>query len=150
MQKVSMSWHHHGINVFHIITIKGYYLWMELNQPFQSLWVTVVWHNYESIYYTMQWLTTQGYENCHAILVGLAINYNSDDCDVTCASWCSWSRLTEKRTYMSRVSCQKGPICHAQAWQVGPFWLDTLDVSPALLTLCKGFTIYFVVSLTDG
>ena len=26
------------------------------------------------------------------------------------------------------VSCQKGPTCHAYAWQVGPFWQDTLDI----------------------
>ena len=26
-----------------------------------------------------------------------------------------------------RVSCQKGPICHAYAWQIGPFWQDTLE-----------------------
>ena len=25
------------------------------------------------------------------------------------------------------VSCQKGSTCHAYAWQVGPFWQDTLD-----------------------
>ena len=25
------------------------------------------------------------------------------------------------------VSCQKGPTCHAYAWQIGPFWQDTLD-----------------------
>ena len=31
-------------------------------------------------------------------------------------------------TYMSRVSCQKGPTRHACAWQIGPFWQDTLDV----------------------
>ena len=28
----------------------------------------------------------------------------------------------------SMVSCQKGPICHAYAWQIGPFWQDTLEV----------------------
>ena len=28
----------------------------------------------------------------------------------------------------SRVSCQKGPTCHAYAWQIGPFWQDTLDM----------------------
>ena len=31
--------------------------------------------------------------------------------------------------HMSRVSCQKGPTRHAYAWQIGPFWQDTLDVS---------------------
>ena len=30
--------------------------------------------------------------------------------------------------HMSRVSCQKGPTRHAYAWQIGPFWQDTLDV----------------------
>ena len=31
--------------------------------------------------------------------------------------WCIW-----------RVSCQKGPTCHADAWQIGPFWQDTRDL----------------------
>ena len=26
------------------------------------------------------------------------------------------------------VSCQKGPTHHAYAWQIGPFWQDTLDL----------------------
>ena len=29
---------------------------------------------------------------------------------------------------ISRVSCQKGPICHAWAWRVGPFRQDTIDI----------------------
>ena len=28
----------------------------------------------------------------------------------------------------SMVSCQKGPTCHAYAWQIGPFWHDTIDI----------------------
>ena len=28
----------------------------------------------------------------------------------------------------SMLSCQKGPTRHAYAWQVGPFWQDTLDI----------------------
>ena len=31
--------------------------------------------------------------------------------------------------HISRVSCQKGPTCHAYAWQIGPFWQDTLDIN---------------------
>ena len=27
------------------------------------------------------------------------------------------------------LSCQKGPIRHAYAWQIGPFGQDTLDIS---------------------
>ena len=26
------------------------------------------------------------------------------------------------------VSCQKGPTRHAYAWQIGPFWQDTLEM----------------------
>ena len=29
---------------------------------------------------------------------------------------------------ISRVSCKKGPTHHAYAWQIGPFWQDTLDI----------------------
>ena len=29
---------------------------------------------------------------------------------------------------ISRVSCQKGPVRHANAWPIGPFWQDTLDI----------------------
>ena len=29
--------------------------------------------------------------------------------------------------YISMVSCQKGPTCHAYAWQIGPFLQNTLD-----------------------
>ena len=29
--------------------------------------------------------------------------------------------------HISRVSCQKGPICHAYAWRVGPFWQDNIE-----------------------
>ena len=32
-----------------------------------------------------------------------------------------WDRI-------SMVSCQKGPTRHAYAWQIGPFWQDTLDM----------------------
>ena len=28
----------------------------------------------------------------------------------------------------SMVSCQKGPTSHAYAWQLGPFWQDTLEI----------------------
>ena len=29
---------------------------------------------------------------------------------------------------ISMVSCQKGPTRHAYAWQIGPFWQDTIDM----------------------
>ena len=38
---------------------------------------------------------------------------------------CIWSRELGT-VYNSRVSCQKGPTRHAYAWQIGPFWQDTL------------------------
>ena len=31
------------------------------------------------------------------------------------------------------ISCQKGPTRHAYAWQIGPFWQDTLDMRKANL-----------------
>ena len=33
-----------------------------------------------------------------------------------------------KHDDISMVSYQKGPTNHAYAWQIGPFWQDTLDV----------------------
>ena len=40
---------------------------------------------------------------------------------------------THKRHLILMVSCQKGPTRHAYAWQIGPFWQDTLDTSPLLI-----------------
>ena len=42
--------------------------------------------------------------------------------------------LTTPKTYattynISMVSCQKGPTRHAYAWQIGPFWQDTLHLA---------------------
>ena len=33
-----------------------------------------------------------------------------------------------KAEHKSRVSCQKGSTHHAYAWQIGPFWQDTLEI----------------------
>ena len=38
------------------------------------------------------------------------------------------SRQTIRCIHILRVSCQKGPTRHAYAWQIGPFWQDTLDI----------------------
>ena len=35
---------------------------------------------------------------------------------------------------MVMVSCQKGPTCHAYAWQIGPFWQDTHELVEVLHT----------------
>ena len=61
----------------------------------------------------------------------------------TSAKWQPFvNMLIPKVTHMSRVSCQKGPTHHAYAWQIGPFWQDTLDVGipvsqaqPALMVI---------------
>ena len=37
--------------------------------------------------------------------------------------------------HISRVSCKKGPTRHAYAWQIGPFWQDTLELY--LLVFCQ-------------
>ena len=36
------------------------------------------------------------------------------------------SLWSNKTAALSMVSCQKGPTRHAYAWQIGPFWQDTL------------------------
>ena len=33
-------------------------------------------------------------------------------------------------SHNSMVSCQNNPTRHAYAWQIGPFWQDTLELSP--------------------
>ena len=37
--------------------------------------------------------------------------------------------LLDGNIIKSMVSCQKGPTCHAYAWQIGPFWQDTFKMS---------------------
>ena len=37
-------------------------------------------------------------------------------------------RFATSWKFISRVSCQKGPTRHAYAWQIGPFWQDTLNL----------------------
>ena len=45
----------------------------------------------------------------------------------------AWRRLGHN----SMVSCQKGPTRHAYAWQIGPFWQDTLHLWPDGLITCN-------------
>ena len=49
---------------------------------------------------------------------------------------------------ISRVSCQKSPICHAEAWRVGPFWQDTLDMSSLEAHLDINTVIFVIQSKT--
>ena len=44
-----------------------------------------------------------------------------------------WRHTPVTDSHISRVSCQKGHTRHAYAWQIGPFWQDTLDMSGCLL-----------------
>ena len=38
------------------------------------------------------------------------------------------TQILHGEQHMSMVSCQKGPTRHAYAWQIGPFWQDTLEI----------------------
>ena len=40
--------------------------------------------------------------------------------------------------FSSMVSCQKGPIRHAYAWQIGPFWQDTSSCQWVSIRLGNG------------
>ena len=40
-------------------------------------------------------------------------------------------------SYTSRISCQEGPTRHAYAWQIRPFWQDTLDMCLVLVRYQK-------------
>ena len=42
------------------------------------------------------------------------------------------------------VSCQKGPTPHAYAWQIGPFWQDTLDIFSCCLVACFTDDIFII------
>ena len=65
-------------------------------------------------------------------------------------AWCrpgdkplSKTMLVRLVQHTSRVSSQKGPTRHAYAWQIGPFWQDTLklcDTQPQLVTCKKGMS----------
>ena len=49
--------------------------------------------------------------------------------DPTCSQLsCCLVPINLAQWHISRVSCQKGPIRHAYAWQIGPIWQDTLDL----------------------
>ena len=47
----------------------------------------------------------------------------------------------DSKEHISKVSCQKGPTRHAYAWQIGPFWKDTLDLWE------MGNTVYLYVNI---
>ena len=42
------------------------------------------------------------------------------------SQWYTNSR-GKQACHITRVSCQKSPTRHAYAWQIGPFWQNTLD-----------------------
>ena len=50
-------------------------------------------------------------------------------------------QVHNRRLYLiASVSCQKGPTRHAYAWQIGPFWQDTLDRCEFLVNCSRRYT----------
>ena len=49
--------------------------------------------------------------------------------DLLLAKTSCWTESQVTTSHISWVSCQKGPTRHAYAWQIGPFWHDTLDMT---------------------
>ena len=50
---------------------------------------------------------------------------------------------------ISMVSCQKGPTRHADTWQIGPFWQDTLDMCYDLWLAASSHSRKKVQAMTD-
>ena len=71
-------------------------------------------------------------------------------------SWVAVSRMIDNmpntircdimhhRYVLILVSCQKGPTRHAYAWQIGPFWQDTLDYG------CHPWRVMLIVCASEG
>ena len=59
-----------------------------------------------------------------------------------------WMKIFPYRINNSRVSRQKGPTRHAYAWQIGPFWQDTLKVYYHIQQLFKLYTLYALFHYT--
>ena len=47
-----------------------------------------------------------------------------------------------------RVSCQMGPICHAQAWLAGPFWQDAIDIHYTLILILLLIHLFHYTDIT--
>ena len=50
---------------------------------------------------------------------------------------------------ISIVSCQKGPTRDDYAWQIGPFWPDTLDICQAMSILHKIYAAMWIQLVMD-
>ena len=67
----------------------------------------------------------------------LAGNPRNSSCHAIKTQWFSYKKMHQNlRKYQSykksMVSCQKGPTRHAYAWQIGPFWQETLEIAAAM------------------
>ena len=74
---------------------------------------------------------------CHCSIKQSFVEYNWI---IVAAQWNFWLRFSSlqvsiSKYCISRVSCQKGPTRHAYAWQIGPFWQDTID-------MCNTYGLY--------
>ena len=82
----------------------------------------VHWCHYKINYVINQYSTDMDpFEDQYSIIGG------RDDCQISRDHHC-WHYWT----HTSMVSYQKGPARHAYAWQIGPFWQDTLDITVML------------------
>ena len=88
-------------------------------------------------------------------LLEMMENVNIDglvqDCSICIANALEIQQAcTTGKSLISRVSSQKGPTCHAYAWQVGPFWQDTLDISWRFLQYILSAYLLCSYSTDDG
>ena len=75
---------------------------------------------------------------CHPVIerwLGIMIAREIWPNIVRCQNICKTSDDQFRVLYILMVSCQTGPTHHAYAWQIGPFWQDTLDYETGLWTV---------------
>ena len=81
---------------------------------------------------------TGGRDKCNCGISTMSKWFTSD--------W-DWGIMHSSHCENPMVSCQKSPTCHAYAWQIGPFWQDTLDY-PAWAICFMGFLCHLSVGFT--
>ena len=129
----------HSVNLYHIRSRNGTFFWWSRGSFCQQRLAKPVWslgHKYFIIVSICIHII-----NLWDVIAHSRPYFNNDLAKLTLKLGQGWvispapnkccyfvSRSLYWRSYISMVFCQKGPTHHAYAWQIGPFWQDTLDL----------------------